>query len=157
MTQVSRRTVTSLATAGVALPLLAACGGEDEPTGTASDPGGAAGSSSGGAAPTQGETSAGGSSGGGLATTGDIEVGGGTIFADEQVVITQPEEGTFKAFNTTCTHQGCPVTDVADGSINCSCHGSRFSIEDGSVQGGPASSPLEEVSISVEGDSISLA
>jgi nitrite reductase/ring-hydroxylating ferredoxin subunit len=32
-----------------------------------------------------------------------------------------------------------------------------FSIEDGSVQGGPASSPLSEVAITVDGDSIVLA
>jgi Rieske Fe-S protein len=84
-------------------------------------------------------------------------VGGGRVFADEQVVVTQPSEGEFKAFTTTCTHQGCQVESVSDGHINCPCHGSRFSIEDGSPDEGPASSPLEEVSISVEGDSIVLA
>jgi Rieske Fe-S protein len=141
MTHVSRRTVTGLATAGLSLPLLAACG-DDEP-GSASDPGGSG--------------SSGGGGGDALASTSDIEVGGGTIFADEQVVVTQPSEGEFKAFNSTCTHQGCQVESVSDGTIHCPCHGSSFSIEDGSVQGGPASSPLEEVSISVEGDSIVLA
>jgi len=155
MTQVSRRTVTGLATAGLSLPILAACG-DDEPS-SATDPGG--GSSSTPEAPA---TSSGGAGGGGgnadaLASTSDIEVGGGTIFADEQVVVTQPNEGEFKAFNSTCTHQGCQVESVSDGTIHCPCHGSSFSIEDGSVQGGPASSPLEEVSISVEGDSIVLA
>ena len=84
-------------------------------------------------------------------------MGGGTIFADEQVVITQPSEGEFKAFVTTCTHQGCQVESVSDGHINCPCHGSRFTIEDGSPDGDPASSPLEEVAISVEGDQIILA
>lgn len=141
MTQVSRRTVTGLATAGLSLPLLAACGGGDEPS-TVTDPGSGGGSSGGGGA---------------LAATSDIEVGGGTIFADQEVVITQPSEGEFKAFNSTCTHQGCPVQSVSDGSINCDCHNSRFSIEDGSVQGGPASSPLEEVAITVTGDQITLA
>ena len=141
MTQVSRRTVNGMATAGLALPLLAACSGDD--SGAAKDP-----------APTESD---GGGGGGDLASTSDIEVGGGTIFADEQVVVTQPSEGEFKAFNTTCTHQGCPVQSVSDGTINCTCHGSTFSIEDGSPQGGPATSPLEEVAISVEGDSIVLA
>ena len=36
-------------------------------------------------------------------------MGGGTIFADKKVVVTQPEAGTFKAFDTTCPHQGCAV------------------------------------------------
>jgi Rieske Fe-S protein len=158
MTHVSRRTVTGLATAGLSLPLLAACG-DDEP-GSASDPGGSGSSAGSGTSstPTSPETSSGGGGGGdALASTSDIEVGGGTIFADQQVVVTQPSEGEFKAFNSTCTHQGCQVESVSDGTIHCPCHGSFFSIEDGSVQGGPASSPLEEVSISVEGDSIVLA
>ena len=155
MTQVSRRTLTGMATAGLSLPLLAACGGDDSSaTDAGTDTGASSGSTPGGA-----ESSAGGSTGGGdaLASTADIEVGGGTIFADEQVVVTQPSEGEFKAFNSTCTHQGCQVESVSDGSINCPCHGSSFSIEDGSPQGGPASSPLEEVAITVDGDSIVLA
>ena len=73
------------------------------------------------------------------------------------MVITQPTEGEFKAFGTTCTHQGCQIESVSDGHINCPCHGSRFLIEDGSPDGGPATSPLEAVSITVEGDQIILA
>ena len=155
MTQVSRRTVTGLATAGLSLPLLAACGDDGD---TASDPGSGANSSSGDTTPSPAESSGGGSAGGdALASTSDIEVGGGSIFADEQVVVTQPTEGEFKAFSSTCTHQGCQVESVSDGTINCPCHGSMFSVEDGSVQGGPAPSPLKEVAITVEGDSIVLA
>lgn len=150
MTQVSRRTVTALTAAGASLPLLAACSGDDEP-GTATDPGGEATSSSAGESPSGGGQPA------GVAATSDIEVGGGAIFSDEGVVITQPEEGTFKGFSSTCTHQGCQVSSVSDGSINCACHGSSFSISDGSVQGGPASSALPEVSLAVDGDQISIA
>ena len=85
--------------------------------------------------------------------TSDIEVGGGTIFADEQVVITQPTEGEFKCFTAVCTHQGCIVSSVSDGDINCECHGSAFSIDDGSVVTGPATKPLAEQQITVEGGS----
>ena len=74
----------------------------------------------------------------------DVPVGGGVILDKEKLVVTQPEAGTFKAFSSTCTHQGCTVTKVADGTIDCPCHGSTFSVEDGSVQGGPAPSPLPE-------------
>jgi len=155
MTRVSRRTVTGLATAGLSLPLLAACGDDSD---TASDPGSGTSSSSGGTTPSPAESSGGGSAGGdALASTSDIEVGGGSIFADEQVVVTQPSEGEFKAFSSTCTHQGCQVESVSDGTINCPCHGSKYSVEDGSVQAGPAPSPLKEVAITVEGDSIVLA
>ena len=40
--------------------------------------------------------------------------------------------------------QGCPVDNVSDGTINCTCHGSQFSIEDGSVVGGPPARSREE-------------
>ncbi|MBE8476602.1 Rieske (2Fe-2S) protein [Streptomyces justiciae] len=92
-----------------------------------------------------------------LARTSDIPVGGGKIFKDEKVVVTQPEKGEFKAFTNICTHQQCPVASVSDGTINCNCHGSKFSIKDGSVAHPPATQPLAEKKIAVEGDSIRLA
>ena len=66
--------------------------------------------------------------------------------------MTQPADGEFKAFTAVCTHQGCIVATSTDGTINCDCHGSKFSIEDGSVENGPATSPLEEVEITVKGE-----
>ncbi len=92
-----------------------------------------------------------------LATVSDIPVGGGSIFAAEKVVVTQPEAGTIVAFSTTCTHQGCTVSTVADGTINCPCHGSKFRIADGAVAGGPAKKPLPPVAVDVTGDTITLA
>ena len=49
-----------------------------------------------------------------LAATSDVPVGGGAIFSDEKVVVTQPTEGTFKAFTAVCTHQGCVVSNVEE-------------------------------------------
>ncbi|WP_329278846.1 Rieske (2Fe-2S) protein [Streptomyces sp. NBC_01451] len=92
-----------------------------------------------------------------LATTADIPVGGGKIFKDEQVVVTQPKEGEFKAFTSICTHQQCPVANVKGGTINCTCHGSKFNITDGSVANPPATQPLAEKKITVAGNSIRLA
>ncbi len=92
-----------------------------------------------------------------LASTGDIPVGGGKIFKDEKVVVTQPEESDFKAFSAVCTHRGCVVASVADGTINCACHGSRFKITDGAVVAGPATRPLPAEKITVEGNSIHRA
>ncbi|MGW3668376.1 Rieske (2Fe-2S) protein [Streptomyces sp. NPDC005141] len=97
------------------------------------------------------------SSGAQLATTSDIPVGGGTIFKDQKIVVTQPEKGDFKAFSAICTHAGCTVNKVADGTIDCPCHGSRFSVEDGAVKAGPAPRPLPAEKITVEGNSIRLA
>ncbi|WP_182909949.1 Rieske (2Fe-2S) protein [Microbispora sp. H13382] len=95
--------------------------------------------------------------GGEIAKTSDIPQGGGKVFKDQDVVITQPEAGTFKAFSATCTHQGCPVASVANNEIVCPCHGSKFSAKDGAVTNGPATKPLAEKTITVSGDSITLA
>lgn len=93
----------------------------------------------------------------GFAKVSEIPVGGGKVFAAQKVVLTQPTAGTIKAFSVVCTHAGCPVTEVAGGTINCPCHGSKFRIADGSVAGGPAPSPLPPVRVDVAGDSVSLA
>ena len=87
----------------------------------------------------------------------DVPVGGGVVVKDAKVVVTQPTKGQFKAFSAVCTHQGCLVTSVADGTIVCNCHGSKFSAEDGSVVSPPAEAPLEEQSIKVEGGQITTA
>ena len=89
-----------------------------------------------------------------LARTADIPVGGGKILTDKKIVITEPQSGTFKAFTAVCTHQGCIVDSVSGGTINCPCHGSKFSIVNGSVVNGPAPSPLAPVGIEVQGTSI---
>lgn len=143
----------SAVTGALAVPLLAACASDEEPAGPA--PSSSAGATS-TTAPSPGGSSepAGGEP---LTSTADIEVGGGRIFPEDNVVVTQPEEGVFKAFDATCTHQQCQVTRVSDGAIGCSCHGSRFSITDGAVEGGPARSPLPEVPITVANGEISLA
>ena len=152
---VHRRTIAGIATIGIGLPVLAACSGSDG-SDVATDPNTPSpsttpsGSESAEASPSE---SAGADA---FAQTYDIEVGGGTIFAEDQVVITQPSDGEFKCFSAVCTHQGCIVSSVSDGNINCECHGSQFSIADGSVVTGPATSPLPEQQIAVDGDSITL-
>ncbi|MGA4803154.1 Rieske (2Fe-2S) protein [Streptomyces lavendulocolor] len=135
--------------------LVAGCGddGGDTPAATASpaptapgtppDPADSASAS----APAAGE----------LARTADIPSGGGKIFKERKVVVTQPQDGEFKAFSAVCTHQGCIVATVEDGTINCACHGSRFRVADGSVARGPATRPLPAEQITVTGDSIRLA
>ncbi|MFE2419913.1 Rieske (2Fe-2S) protein [Streptomyces hokutonensis] len=92
-----------------------------------------------------------------LAKTADIPVGGGKILKAQKVVVTQPKKDEFKAFSAVCTHQGCTVSTIANGTINCPCHGSKFNIADGTVAGGPAPKPLPAEQITVEGNSIHLA
>jgi nitrite reductase/ring-hydroxylating ferredoxin subunit len=86
-----------------------------------------------------------------IAKTTDIPVGGGKIFTSPRVVVTQPTQGTFKAFSSICTHQGCPVTRIDNGLIQCTCHGSEYSIVDGSVtraaQRGQTGLPAEAITV----------
>ncbi|MDF5759212.1 Rieske (2Fe-2S) protein [Spongiactinospora sp. TRM90649] len=123
------------------------------------DPGGATGATTEpqSSAPQESKSGESGGGSGGFAKTADIPEGGGAVFKNENVVVVQPQAGEFKAFSATCTHNGCTVADVSDGLINCPCHGSKFKIADGSVAGGPASKPLPEKQIKVDGESISLA
>jgi Rieske Fe-S protein len=119
--------------AGVAGVTLAACGGDDD-----------AGSS--------------GAEAGGIPTS-DIPVKGGKVVdgPSSKVVVTQPAEGEFKAFDAICTHQGCTVNEVQNNVISCPCHGSKYSAADGSVQAGPAPRPLPGVNISVSGNTITIS
>ncbi len=81
--------------------------------------------------------------------TAKVPVGGGVILADGDYVVTQPSKGSYKAFSKICTHQGCPVAEVRDGVIHCNCHGSEYSIKDGSVTKPPAPKPLAEAKTKV--------
>ncbi len=151
VTPPSRRTVVA-AVGAVGFSLaLNACGSEDQ---NSSGSSGAAGAAE--APETTEAAEAAEAAGTVVAKTSDIPEGGGKILKEHKVVVTQPAAGTFKAFSFECTHQGCPVTGIADGAITCPCHNSRFSIEDGSVQKGPATQPLPAREVSVSGDSITL-
>jgi Rieske Fe-S protein len=162
---VSRRKVLGLTVAGAAGLITAACGGSGS-TASGSDPTtSAAGTptSSGGSTPTSGDGSA------GLVATSDVPVGGGVFIKNGKIVanpgpqekltavVTQPTAGDFKAFTTTCTHQQCTVGEIKDGTILCPCHGSTYSIKDGSVTGGPAPKALTAISIKVDGANITEA
>ncbi|MFJ7412534.1 Rieske (2Fe-2S) protein [Streptomyces sp. NPDC098077] len=144
-----RRTVLAAGAAG-ATALATGCGssggdggGDASSTPTASD------GATDGASPDA-------SGGAELARTADIPVGGGTVFKEQKVVVTQPEEGDFKAFSAVCTHASCLVSTVSDGTIDCPCHGSKYSITDAAVEAGPATRPLPAERITVSGGVIRL-
>jgi len=141
----SRRRVLGLAATVGFGGVLAACGGDDDEAGTT--PGGDS-SSETGTASSESESQDG--AGGVLVSAADVPVGGGVILEAQKVVVTQPTDGTFRAFTATCTHQACTVASVAKGTISCACHGSAFSATDGSVQNGPATKPLAEIAVTVQ-------
>lgn len=108
------------------------------------------------AAASSASSAMGGSAAGALTATSAIPVGGGKIFAAQTTVVTQPSAGEFKVFSAVCTHMGCIVSQIADGRIDCPCHGSEYSITDGAVLAGPAPKPLPAKPFKVTGDSIFL-
>src|ERR1700727_2127465 len=104
--------------------------------------------------PSQPSSSASAKSGSGPAGTllgaaSDVPVGGGMVYTAAKVVVTQPSKGEYKAFRAVCTHVGCLCNQVAGGTINCPCHGSKFKITDGSVVAGPAPAPLPAKTVTV--------
>jgi Rieske Fe-S protein len=91
-----------------------------------------------------------------LLAVDEIPVGGGHILANDHVVVTQPTKGTFHVFSSTCTHQGCTVSQVQGGTIDCPCHGSKYSIINGAVKAGPAPRPLPEYKSQVKAGYVEL-
>jgi len=84
-----------------------------------------------------------------LGAAGEIPVGGGKIFTTAKVVVTQPARGQYRAFSAVCTHVGCIMSQVANGTIDCPCHGSEFKITNGAVVTGPAPAPLPKRPIKI--------
>ena len=152
-----RRALAGAAVGGLSLPLLAACGGG----GSSSTPAAGGATSAPPSAPTGGgATKSAAPSAPALVATSQVPVGGGVILGSQNLVVTQPTQGTFEAFSATCTHQGCQVSNVASGTINCGCHGSQFSITDGSNVTGPSGFPagsipaLGKVAVKVQGTNV---
>ena len=147
----SRRAVLA-GTCAACIASLAGCARYGTNNGLAGPPATPAGGSSSPAG--GGSSSSGATASNVLAKTTDIPVGGGKILTAQKIVITQPTAGAFHAFTAICTHQGCIVDQVGAGTIDCPCHGSKYSAVNGSVVNGPATLPLAAVQITVQGTSI---
>lgn len=138
-TAASRRGVLIGAGAVGAGMVLVACGGKN--------------SGSPGSQPSSGDTTAAAST---SVKTADVPVAGGAVLKEAKIVVTQPKAGEFKAFSAVCTHRQCTVSKVADGTIDCPCHGSQYSALDGSVVKGPAEKPLAPKTVTVAGDTVTV-
>ncbi|MDQ0642000.1 Rieske 2Fe-2S domain-containing protein [Microbacterium murale] len=92
----------------------------------------------------------------------DSEILDGTLVRvsvhDVPVLLTR-QDGQLRAISAVCTHAGGPLDEGtldSDGCITCPWHGSRFHLEDGAVDRGPASVPQPVWEVSVEDERILL-
>lgn len=84
-----------------------------------------------------------------------VPVGGGVVAG--AYIVTQPTAGTFKAYSNVCPHQGCAVSIIQGAQVKCPCHGSVFSLADGSRVSGPAPSGLGPAKAAVSGAKITVS
>jgi Rieske Fe-S protein len=85
-----------------------------------------------------------------LAELSDVPAGGGIVIASKGVVLTRIAS-VMRGFSSICTHEGCTLATVAQGTIDCPCHGSRFSAATGAVVHGPATRALPVIDVAVRG------
>jgi len=64
--------------------------------------------------------------------------------------------GNFFAFDDTCTHQSCSLSEgfLEDDSVECPCHGALFDIKSGTVLRLPATVAITTYPVKVENDAI---
>jgi Rieske Fe-S protein len=137
--QVTRRTAVRggvLAAVGAVAGFVVARNSKaaDQPNGTTAANAYGAGSSPGGRA---------------LVALDDIAVGSGRIISSPPVVVVRTGQDQVAGFSAICTHQGCTVSSISDGTIDCPCHGSKFDLRTGRVVAGPAPRPLPSVPLTV--------
>lgn len=77
--------------------------------------------------------------------------------APSDVMVVQPSEGVFAAYNAHCPHQNYLVRPPENGIMVCLGHGSRFRDADGSFIDGPALGPLTKIPVVVTGDNVVVA
>jgi thiosulfate dehydrogenase [quinone] large subunit len=98
-----------------------------------------------------------------IAYTKDVAAAGAATFmipsaasaslpAGDPGIIVKLADGSYVAYDATCTHRGCPVGwDARDGVLLCPCHGAAFDpANHAAVLGGPTNTPLLELPIVVD-------
>jgi nitrite reductase/ring-hydroxylating ferredoxin subunit len=90
----------------------------------------------------------------------DVSVGDTRAFdAGGTVVAVARTERGWHAFDDTCTHQSCSLSEgeIEGGIIMCPCHGSEFDLTTGEVMNGPADEPIRTYEVRVEGDDLQIS
>jgi thiosulfate dehydrogenase [quinone] large subunit len=150
--QIGRRQVLTAGAAGVAIAGLAACSSSTESSGPTEEELASSTPSSGPASKV-------------VATAADVPVGSVFKFTDPNsgmpAYLMQPAAGTFLAYSSKCTHQGCVVEAYPDASgFGCACHGAKYDstgTPDETTSKNLTATPLAKIALTVTGDEISVA
>jgi nitrite reductase/ring-hydroxylating ferredoxin subunit len=64
----------------------------------------------------------------------------------------------IRALHDRCSHRGCSLAegDLDGDVIECGCHGSRFRLDDGAIERGPATTPQPVLDVREAGGSIEV-
>jgi 3-phenylpropionate/trans-cinnamate dioxygenase ferredoxin subunit len=67
--------------------------------------------------------------------------------------------GSWFAFDDTCTHRQCSLSEgeIWNDVVMCPCHGSEFALATGEVMNGPAEDPVHAYEVRIEGDEVRVA
>lgn len=78
------------------------------------------------------------------------------LISQARLLVVNLGNNSFKVLSSVCTHQGCSDSwNFANDLFICTCHNSRFRT-DGSVEQGPATSPLKEYQSTFANDLLSI-
>jgi cytochrome b6-f complex iron-sulfur subunit len=93
-----------------------------------------------------------------VGTNAEIAANTGKIFkfGSKPGLIVRTEAGELKAFSATCTHLDCIVQyDPGSKQIICACHNGIYDLAGRNI-GGPPPRPLDEYTVNVKGDEITV-
>lgn len=67
-------------------------------------------------------------------------------------------DGTFHAFEDTCTHEDCSLAegDLEGMAVVCPCHAAKFDVRTGAVLAPPATVPVNVYPVRVEGGDLQV-
>ena len=88
----------------------------------------------------------------------DLAANTGKIFkfGSKPGILIKTASGDIKAFSASCTHLDCIVQyDGAQKAITCACHNGKYDLTGKNISG-PPPRPLEEFTVNIKGDDITV-
>jgi nitrite reductase/ring-hydroxylating ferredoxin subunit len=81
------------------------------------------------------------------------------VAPERVVVLARLGDGSLVAFDDTCTHEECPLSDgdLEDGRVVCYCHSGEFDVRTGAVLKGPPEDPIPVYELREENGELSVS